>query len=105
MPMLGLGHSARGTGHILVGEVQCSRECQMWDFFHLTGPFTALRTLALMHPVDLRLALGLVEPFQARLHHPPVRHPDIRHTRKPVPYHTCSLSRALLSPSAAASAR
>ena len=27
--MLGLGHSARGTGHILVGEVQCSRKCQI----------------------------------------------------------------------------
>ena len=31
--MLGHGHSARGTGHILVGEVQCSRECQMCALF------------------------------------------------------------------------
>ena len=32
--MLGHGHSARGTGHILVGEVQCSCECQMCALFH-----------------------------------------------------------------------
>ena len=31
--MLALGHSARGTGHILVGDVQCSRECQICALF------------------------------------------------------------------------
>ena len=33
--MLGLGRSVpvRGTGHILVGDVQCSRECQMCAVF------------------------------------------------------------------------
>ena len=35
--LLGHGHSARGTGHILVGEVQCSRESQIYvHFFILT---------------------------------------------------------------------
>ena len=32
--MLRHGHSARGTGHILVGEVQCSRESQICALFH-----------------------------------------------------------------------